>query len=228
MSNAVQATESTPRLVDIGPLRPEETRQVAQLHFDFFGGGGGHGHSLALLGVDFLEDAFYRQNLDNPYLFVDVARYQGEVIAFSVYSSDHRKVFRYTIRKHFLRLAWALAKCVLRHPRRTAANLLGNQAFLTEALPAETRQIPGWFILLGVKQPYRSREFQQRSGVWIAGEFKQRLERTLREKGCREYWAAPFAENEAAILFYKKINAQLFAEGTVQGIRAHYYRMSIV
>jgi hypothetical protein len=222
-----QASPAPPRLVDIGSLRPDETRQVAQLHFDFFGPGRGHGHSLALLGVDFLEDALYRQNLDNPFFFVDVARYEGEVIAFSVYSSDHRKVFRHTIRKHFVRLGWALAKCLLRHPRRTLSNLLGNQAFLTEALPPETQQIPGWFILLGVKPAYRSREFQQRSGVWIAGEFKQRLEQNLREKGCREYWAAPFSDNEAAISFYKRIDATLFAQGTVQGMRANYYRMSI-
>jgi hypothetical protein len=222
---------STPEVsatVDIGRLRADETRQVAQLHYDFFGPGAGHGHSLAVLGAGFLDEAFYRPNLENPYFFVDVARYQGEVIAFSVYSSDHRRVFRHTMRQHGVRLAWALAKCLLRHPVRTVTNLLGNLAFVTESLPAETKEIPAWFILLGVKQEYRSREFQQRTGVWIAGEFKQRLERTLREKGHTEYWAAPFTANAAAISFYQKIQAQLFAQGTVQGMRANYYRMSIV
>jgi hypothetical protein len=220
--------EAVAGAVDIGPLQPGETRQVAQLHYEFFGPGAGHGHSLANLGVDFLEEAFYRQNLDNPYFFVDVARYQGEVIAFSVYSSDHRRVFRHTMRKHGLRLAWALLKTVLRHPAGTIANLAGNLAFVTESLPPETKEIPAWFILLGVKQEYRSREFQQRTGVWIAGEFKKRLERTLREKGRTVYWAAPFTANPAAISFYQKINATLFAQGTVQGMQANYYRMSIV
>jgi hypothetical protein len=214
--------------VDIGPLRASETRQVAQLHYDFFGPGVGHGHSLAVLGLDFLEEAFYRPNLDNPYLFVDVARYEGQVIAFSVYSTDHRRVFRHTMRKHGVRLGWALLKCLVRNPAGVIANVLGNLAFITESLPAETKGIPGWFILLGVKPAYRSREFQQRTGVWIAGEFKQRLERTLRGKGLAEYWAAPFTANAAAIAFYQKIEAKLFAQGTVQGMQANYYRMPIV
>jgi hypothetical protein len=214
--------------VEIGPLRPDETRAVAQLHFDFFGSGEGNGHSLAMLGVNFLEEAFYRLNLENPYFFVDVARYEGEIIAFSVYATDHRKVFRHTIRKHFGSVLWALLKCLVRRPVATIANVLVNSPFITETLPPETRAIPAWFILLGVKQAYRSREFQKSTGVWIAGEFKQRLERVLRDKGCREYWAAPFADNTQANLFYKKINAKLFAQGPVQGVQANYYRMSIV
>ena len=213
--------------VEIGPLRPSETRQVAQLHVDFFGPGRGQGHSLASLGVDFLEAAFYRANLDNPYFFVDVARHDREVVAFSVYSSDHRRVFRHTMRRHWGLLAWTVTKSLLRHPGTTGTHLLQNRAFVTEALPPETKEIPAWFILLGVKPPYRTREFQQRSGLWIAGEFKRRLEAVLRERGCREYWAAPFEANEAANQFYRKINARLFAKGIVQGLPANYYRMAI-
>ena len=213
--------------VDIGPLRADEVAEVAQLHFDFFGPGHGRGHSLALLGPGFLADVFYRVNLDNPFFFVDVARYQNEVIGFSVYSSDHRRVFRHTLRRHFLQIGWSVIKQWIRHPIITSGLVLRNSAFIMETLPPETRGIPAWFILLGVKDAYRTREFQQRTGVWIAGAFKQRLESILREKGHVEYWAAPFVENEIAIQFYTKIKATLIAQGTVQGLRANYYRMSI-
>lgn len=187
--------------------------------------GEGHGHSLALLGADFLEHAFYRLNLDNPYFFVDVARYQGEIIAFSVYSSDHRRLFRYTLGSHFWEVVGLVMKSMKRRPILTLKKILGNAGFLLESLPDEVQSIPGWFLLLGVKQPYRSKEFQQQTGVWIAGAFKQRLEQVLREKGCREYWAAPAADNVVANAFYKRIQAKLFAQGPVQGMLSNYYRI---
>jgi hypothetical protein len=212
--------------VEIGSLRPDECRAVAQLHCEFFGGEAGHGHSLALLGPDFLERVFYRTNIDNPYFFVDVARYGGAVVAFSVYSSDHRHVFRRTIRRRAGTIALALLRSLVTRPRRTLTTIAANLLFLSDSLPAETAEIRGWFLLLGVKQPCRSREFRERTGVWIAGEFKHRLEAVLRSNGCRDYWAAPAANNEAANSFYHKIGAQLFATGVVQGTVCNYYRMS--
>jgi hypothetical protein len=211
--------------VEIGPLRAEECRAVAELHESFFGEGLGQGHSIAMLGADFLERAFYRPNLDNPYFFVDVARFRGELIAFSVYSSDHRRVFRYTIRHHFGALALATLRVAARSPLRTAQKLAGNLMFLSESLPPETREIPAWFLLLAVKAPYRTREFQERTGVWIAGAFKQRLQRVLLERGREEYWAAPATANPAAISFYERVRAERFAEGTVQGEHCVYYRI---
>jgi hypothetical protein len=212
--------------VEIGRLRADECRAVAELHESFFGEGLGQGHSIAMLGARFLEDAFYRPNLDNPYFFVDVARHQGELIAFSVYSSDHRRVFRHTIRHHFLALVAATLRVALRHPLRTAQKIAGNLMFLSESLPPETQRIPAWFLLLAVKAPYRTREFQERTGVWIASAFKQRLEQTLREQGRDEYWAAPALANPAAISFYERNRAQRFAEGVVQGEHCVYYRLS--
>jgi hypothetical protein len=218
---AAHADES----VEIGPLRADEARAVSELHEGFFGEGLGQGHSIAMLGADFLEQAFYRPNLDNPYFFVDVARYRGELIAFSVYSSDHRRVFRHTIRNHFGALALATVRVGLRHPIRTARKLAGNLMFLSESLPAETQKIPAWFLLLAVKAPYRTREFQERTGVWIAGAFKQRLQSTLLAQGREEYWAAPAMANPAAISFYERIRATRFAEGTVQGEHCVYYKI---
>jgi len=212
--------------VEIGALKPDECAAVAELHASFFGEGHGQGHSIAMLGPEFLERGFYRPNLDNPHLFVDVARHQGELIAFSVYSSDHQRVFRYTIRHHPFALAAATLEAALRRPLRTAQKLAGNFMFLSDSLPPETRAIPAWFLLLAVKPRYRTREFQEQSGVWIAGAFKQRLEENLRTRGCLEYWAAPALANPTAIAFYERIHATRFAEGIVQGERCVYYRIA--
>jgi hypothetical protein len=213
--------------VEVGPLRADECRAVAELHESFFGEGLGQGHSIAMLGAEFLERAFYRPNLDNPHFFVDVARYRHELIAFSVYSSDHRRVFRHTLRHHFGSLTLAALRTGLRRPLRTAQKIAGNLMFLSESLPEAASRIPAWFLLLAVKAPYRAREFQERTGVWIAGAFKERLERTLRERGCDEYWAAPALANPAAIAFYERIRAERIAEGMVQGERCVYYRIPI-
>lgn len=222
----VEAAAAADERVEIGPLRPEECGEVARLHEGFFGEGLGHGHSLAMLGADFLETVFYRFNLGNPYLFVDVARYRGEIVAFSVYSSDHTRVFRHTLRHHFFGVAWAVLRSLLHHPVRTTRKLLGNLAFVSDSHPPETKRIPAWFILLGVKDHCRTREFRERTGVWIAGAFKELLERNLRKRGCDCYWAAPSTDNPAAIAFYEKIQAELFATGTAQGSPVNYYRIS--
>lgn len=213
-------------LVEVGPLREEECAAVAALHERFFGEGRGDGHSIAMLGRRFLEHAFYRANFDNPDFFVDVARYKGEIFAFSVYCSNHRRVFRHTLRRHPLLLAREVAWSTVRHPVRTTKKLLGNLAFLTESLPPETREIGGWYLLLGIEAEYRTREFREKTGVRITDVFREHLHRVLRERGCTHYWAAPAVENEMAIAFYERVRAEPFAEAPVQGVLCRFYRLS--
>src|SRR5688572_22190487 len=132
---------------EVGGMRPEEVPVVAGMHHDFFGTGEMHGTSIANLGRDFLEEVFYRLNLDNPYFFVDVARYQGEIIAFSVYTSDDRKVFRYTLRRHFSAIVRALLKLAVRRPFVLASHMVGNLRFLTDTKPKPVRKIRAWYLL---------------------------------------------------------------------------------
>src|SRR5262245_57327993 len=106
-ANAVMMSDQGARF-EVGSMRADEAPLVAQMHFDFFGVGEMHRHSIANFGPAFLERLFYRLNLDNPYFFVDVARYNGKVIAFSAYTSDRQRVFRYMLRKHFFAIAWQM------------------------------------------------------------------------------------------------------------------------
>jgi hypothetical protein len=212
----------------VGPMRAEETSAVAQLHFDFFGTGAMHGTTIASFGPKFLEEVFYRLNLDNPYLFVDVARYRGEVVAFSVYASNRRRVFRETLRRHFAAVLVRLLKAGVRRPFLVAGHVLNNLQFLTERLPEAVRDVPAWFFLLGVKPEYRNREFKQRTGIWVAGELWKHMESNLRAQGCEQFWTVVGAHNEPMNQLHRLFGMELVARGPAQGLPSNYYRRSLV
>lgn len=212
---------------NVGRMRPDEVPAVAQMHFDFFGRGEMHGTSMAKLGIEFLREVFYRLNLDNPYLFVDVARYRGELIAFSVYASDGKRVFRETLRRHLGAVLMALLKAGLRSPFRVLGHVLSNLQLLRERVPKEVRGIRGWYFLLGVKQEYRTREFKQRTGIWIAGELWKHMESTLRAQGCDQFWTVVGAHNAPMNELHRRFAMELVAQGVAQGLPSNYYRKSL-
>ncbi len=219
-----------------GALRPDELPALARLHHEFFSGADLHGQSLANLGPGFLERVFYRLNLDNPQFFVDVARYQENVIGFSVYVSDHRHLMRYVFRKHLAELIWEMTRLAIRRPGLVLSHIFGNLSLLGESLPPAVRSIPGWHLLLAVKPEYSLLYAAQHQGqsaggqprASIARELVQRMEGTMTEHGCLEYWAAPFAQNAAANNLFQKSGAELIATGAVQGMRCNFYRKAIV
>lgn len=220
--------ESVQSEFNVGRMQPGEVPDVARLHFDFFGTGEMHGTSIANFGIEFLEEVFYRLNLDNPYLFVDVARYKGEIIAFSVYASDGKRVFRETLRRHFVRVALALLKVGIRKPVIVLGHIVSNLQLLGERVPEAIRGVRAWYFLLGVKKEYRNREFKQRTGIWIAGELWKHMEDTLREQGCDQFWTAVGAHNGPMNELHRRWNMELVATGMAQGLPANYYRKSLV
>ncbi|MGH7340358.1 MAG: hypothetical protein ACREKH_07700, partial [Candidatus Rokuibacteriota bacterium] len=218
---------------EIGSLRPDEAGAVARLHVEFFHDAGGrYGHSLANLGAGFLEHVFYGLNLDNPRFFVDVVRYRERLVGFSVYVSDHRALFRHALARHPGALLRFMAKLTARRPRLVATHILGNLASLTASVPAPARAIPGWYMLLGFKPEYgillaaRQRATAGGDGPRpsVVDDLVARMETTLWEHGCREYWAAPFVQNAAANRVFARIGAELFARGSIQGLPCNYYR----
>lgn len=213
-----------PTSIDIGTMRPDEVDAVSQIHFEFFGGEG-RGHSLARLGPRFLADVFYRPNLDNPHLFVDVVRAGGELAAFSVYTSNSALVFRHALRQHPLLVAAGLARQVLTAPLRTSRHVLSNLGFVGgSSQPPEVAGIPGAFLLLGVREAYRSREFRERTGVWIAGALWDRLEANLRNAGCPALWAAAVADGEGINRLLVRMGCIEVARRDLQGLPCIIYR----
>ena len=213
---------------EVGAMRPDEVAAVAQMHYDFFGVGEMHGHSIANFGPGFLDRVFYRLNLDNPYFFVDVARFNGKIIAFSAYTSERNKVFRYTLRKHFLRIGWHMFGNFVRHPIKVISHVAGNLAFLTDGVPDELKEIKGLWLLLAVKPEYRARDFKERTGIFVADAMWDQMENTLRAHGCTEICSSPGRHNAPINGLFVKHNAELVTCVPVQGVPSNYYRKRLV
>jgi hypothetical protein len=208
-------------VIEIGSLRPEEARSVAELHGSFFRGKE-HGYSIANLGDHFLEHAFYRLNLDNPHFHCDVARHEGRVVAFSVYTTNRARLFRYTVRRTFVPLIVQLARLTLTQPR-AVLSLLSNLRYVRGESVPETDRESGWWLLLGVLPEYRGASFVERTGIAVAADMAQRMEETMRAHGCRTWYAAPHPWNKAINRFLQSLGGQAVGSDTAQGLKVLYY-----
>jgi hypothetical protein len=225
----VPAASTAPReRVTFGPLRPGELRALADLHVEFFGSEARHGTSAGTLGAGFLEQFFYGLNLDNPYLFVDVARFQGRVVGFSACASDWTEVSRWLVRYRFRAACAALIGFACRRPLAVARYILGNLQFTGQGGPSFSRDVPGMFMLIGVRPECRSRAFKEQTGISLADELFERVERTLSTQGCREFWVILGAENAPVNRLFLKHGAVLVGQGWAQSVWSNYYRKSLV
>lgn len=218
--------ETAPEFL-VRAMEVAEAPPVAEMHAEFFGRHERHGRSIASFGTDFLERVFYRANLDNPYLHMDVAFYGGELIGFSVYASDRRRVFRHTLRHHAGVVVGELTRLGFRHPLKVAGHVLGNLQFLSERLPDAVKDIPAWYFLLGVLGPYRTREFRDRTGIWVAGALWRQMEDTFRALGCPEYWGVVGEHNDPMHGLFAKHDTVEVARGVIQGVPSIYYTKSL-
>ena len=209
--------------VELGPMRPSEAGAVARMHHGFFAAGERNGHSIAKLGPEFLEQVFYRLNLDNPFFFVDVARVDGEVVAFSAYASDRRAAFRHVVRQHAGALVLAALRLAVRRPVALVSHVAGNFGLLSDDVPPRIREVRGWWLLLAVLADYRTREFRERTGHRLADELWSYMEATLRAHSCDAVWAAPFQHNEPINRLFVNHGAELVAQARVQGMPSNYY-----
>ena len=222
-----QATEFSGEAIEVSRMRPEEVPAVAKLHYDFFGHGQQHGHSIVHLGLDFLEEVFYRLNLDNPYLFVDVTRHRGEIIGYSVYASDARRMFRETVRRHPGGVARAMLRVAVRRPLTLAGHILGNLSILSDNKPEQLRDIHAWHFLFGVKAEYRTREFREKTGRWISGEMWNLMERTFVERGIEKFWTVVAEHNKPMNELQIKSGAKETARGLAQGMPSIFYTKNL-
>ncbi len=209
---------------EVRPMLPGEIGAVARMHCGFLESGEFRGYSIANLGVQFLENVFYRLNLDNPYFFADVACYRDEIIGFIVYASDGRRVFRETLRRHYVAVAAATLKLLLRHPLLFIGHIVWNFGLLTHAVPESIKEAHGWGFIMGVRPEFRKIRLGLGKGVWPAGELWKRMENTLREKGCEQIWGVPGVHNTKMLLLQRLQGMEPVAEGQAQGLPSIYYR----
>src|SRR5437867_5471137 len=91
---------------EIRPIRRDEVHAAAKLHFEFFGGEDVARRSFLKLGFDFLEDVFYRLNLDNPYFYPLGGIWRGQLIGLEVFTTDRPRMIKTLLKKHGGEVAW--------------------------------------------------------------------------------------------------------------------------
>ena len=214
-----------PGEIEIGPMREDEVDATARFHYEFFGIGDIHGRSLAKLGPEALAGLFYRPALNNPRLFVDLARHQGRIVGFNVYCIDRDRVFRDSLRREWPAMIRTAVLAVLRRPG-AFMSLLGNLRYVGgESVPTALAADDGkaWHFLEGVLPRYRSREFVEATGHRIAADLVRFMETVLVERGCPAWYGAVRHDNIPMNRFLQHCGAVEVGTARAQGQLLRYY-----
>jgi len=209
--------------LEVGAMQPQEVSDVARLHYRWFGPELGRGSSLAMLGEDWLADAFYGANRENPHQAVQVARWEGRVIAFMHYAIDRRRIARWTLAH-----AWpALLRCTLRslaRDPRLLRHLLGNLTYVRGENLTCIEEGDAHWTLFAVEPQFRSKEFELAHGTWVAGAMLEVMEADMRARGVRAWYAAPAPDNPPINRFMERAGAIRVGKAKAQGIELLYWR----
>ena len=206
----------------VEPLAATDIEGVAALHHRLFGDPDRNGHSVATLGSRFLARSFYPLNLDNPHFHCDVAKVDGRVVGFSVYTTSKDDIFRYLLRRRLVQLAWSGLQLVVRDPRRIRA-LLGNARYFAGERPAFLEGVPGWWLVAGVAPEFRTPEFEGKAKGKIAALMFDRMEQEMRATGCSAWYGVVHPDNAPINIFLKRRGAEPVGTANAQGKPMLYY-----
>ena len=169
---------------EVGVMRRDEVGAVAKLHYQWFGPELGRGSSLAMLGEDWLADAFYAANFANPHQGVQVARWDGRVIAFMHYATDRRRIARWTLAHAWPVLAWCTLRSIARAPS-VLRHLLGNLAYVRGENLAFIPDSDAHWTLFAVEAEFRAKDFEKAQGIWVRAPCSRSWRRTCARAACR-------------------------------------------
>ncbi len=202
--------------------RVAEGDELGRLHCELLGDPQRNGYSLATIGPAFMADAFYRLSLDNPDFHCDVARLDGKIIGFHVFTSRADSVSSFLVRAHPVRLALAALRSVVARPRSLVAILRNVRYLGGEQLPF-LRGVDGWWIVAGVPKEFRSREFEATVGGSIAHMMLARMEAKFAEDGVSSWYVVVPPDNVPSTIFVQRCGARHAGTAAAQGKEMRYY-----
>jgi hypothetical protein len=199
-----------------------DCEELGRMHCELLGDPERNGHSLATIGPAFMADAFYRLSLDNPDFHCDVARLDGCIIGFHVFTSRADSVSSFLVRSHPVGLAWAALRSIVRRPR-SLLSILRNVRYLGgEQLPF-LQGVRGWWIVAGVPKEYRSREFEATVGGSIAHMMLARMEEKFAQDEVSSWYVVVPPDNVPSTIFVQRCGARLAGTAAAQGKEMRYY-----
>ena len=202
--------------------RAEDCAQLGRMHHALLGDPVRNGQSLATIGPEFMADAFYRLSLDNPHFHCDVARVDGRIAGFHVFTSEAESLTGFLVRHHPVGLVAAALRSVVRRPPSLLA-LLRNLRYLGgETLPF-LAGVKGWWIVAGIPPEFRTKEFEARIGGSIAHMMMARMEETFRTLGVDRWYVVVPPDNIPSTIFVQRCGARHQGTAFAQGKEMRYY-----
>lgn len=195
---------------------------LARMHFDLLGDPARNGHSLATIGPEFLADAFYRLSLDNPHFHCDVARLDGRVIGFHVFTARASSLTSSLVRRHPVALVHATVRSVVRRPRALGAILRNLRYLGGERLPF-LQGVDGWWVVAGIPPEFRTRAFEASIGGSVAHMMLARMEASYRAAGVAAWYVVVPPDNVPSTIFVQRCGARHAGTAFAQGKEMRYY-----
>jgi L-amino acid N-acyltransferase YncA len=202
--------------------REQDCAELGRMHYELLGDPVRNGYSLATVGPEFMAEAFYRLSLDNPHFHCDVARADGKMAGFHVFTSQAGSLTSFLVRNHPAGLLLAAIRSVLRRPRALLAILRNLRYLGGEQLPF-LAGVNGWWIVAGIPPQFRSREFEATIGGSIAHMMMARMEETFREEGVDRWYVVVPPDNIPSTIFVQRCGARHEGTAVAQGKEMRYY-----
>lgn len=202
--------------------RAEDCAELGRMHFELLGDPARNGYSLATVGPEFMADAFYRLSLDNPEFHCDVARVDGVIAGFHVFTSEASSLTGFLVRRHPLGLLRAALHSVVRRPRALVAILRNLRYLGGEQLPF-LAGVKGWWIVAGIPPQFRSKAFEATIGGSIAHMMMARMEATFRARGVDRWYVVVPPDNVPSTIFVQRCGAVHSGTALAQGKEMRYY-----
>lgn len=217
--------ELAPGLV-IGPMGPDDIPDVARIHVKWFAESGLPGTSLALLGYNFIRDGFYRANLANPYHAVDVARWEGRIIAFVAYVTEPEPAVRWTLLHRPLRIGWAMLAALARRPKAIVSALV-NLRYAFGETPSFIDPTEPQCTLIALEPEASSREFFRQTRTRVGPALLDYMGVELVRRGLSSWHAGVAVGNIPVNNFLRRAGLTLLGTAKGQGTELNYYHRTL-
>ena len=160
------------------------------------------------IGITFRERIFYPTLAHDPDCFVWIYSFEGQLAGYVAGTKDVRTFYERLKRARPFYLFRLLLKASLKKPKLIvecfATKRRLEQSYLNQSLRVE-------ILSLGVLPQFRTKEFEEKHGVHIAGDLFKKAVGTFRDWRVPRFKVMTTQENEVANRFYKKQGCQLVA-----------------
>lgn len=188
----------------VDPRSADDVAALTRLHMALLG----HG-PMARLGERFLRDVCYGVLARDRLLRAALFEVDDQPAGFVAWTNRSITFHRHALRRHALRVAWALARSLADEPRR--AGRLGKALWLMASRRAErelARDPLGEVLSIGVLPEYRTPQFLHRTGLRIGEALVRHVMTALRRERVAVMRMVVEAHNTPTLLLYHALGAR--------------------